>query len=198
MIQASQATQYIAQGIENIINANQIKGKLKKSKTSISIYLRTKDPDNPPPKYFRGSNHHPKLSNLLRYRWKPWESKNICIEFDEPRFDEKGKRLDNKWNDNVKQTYPATIKPYSIDVYIYKAANLEETDIPVVFDAVKNFVFTGNYIDPFANNDLKKAKPVSELSIFEPAIALILSSISINIKYLCFFSICPTAYKFFV
>lgn len=151
MIQASAATEYIATELNKLIQANQIKGKLKKSKSSVSIYLRTKDPNNPPPKYFRGSNHHPTLANLLGHNWKPWKSKNINIEFAEPRRDENGEKIENRWNDRVKQNAKGTIKPFGIDVYEYKAISLDEEDIPVIFGAIKVFVETGTYTDPFAN-----------------------------------------------
>ena len=72
MIQAVQATKYIANGIKKLLQSGEINGDLDESKTSISIYLRSDDVNNPPPKYFRGSNHHPRLSNLLGHNWKPW------------------------------------------------------------------------------------------------------------------------------
>lgn len=44
MIQASQAIQYIEQGLKQLISSQQIFGKLAHSQTSISLYLNTKSP----------------------------------------------------------------------------------------------------------------------------------------------------------
>ena len=175
MIQASAATDYIATELNKLIQANQINGKLDKSKSSVSIYLRTKDPNNPPPKYFRGSDHHITHASLLLNKWKPWNSINISIEFNEPRYKANGKRKKNVWKQEVFQNEKGTIQPFDVDVYEYTAANLDEPDIPIIFEAIKNFVFTGSYTDPFANNPQKAAK-------YTHSPALIIPRVSTNIS----------------
>lgn len=150
MIQASSATKYIADELDKLKQSGQLNGKLTRSVSSISIYLRSKDPNNPPSKYFRSSDHHPTHRNLLHNNWKPWNSINISIEFAETRYNANGKRLVNKWNDTVKQDAKGTVQPFSIDVYEYKASMLEDSDIPTIFSAIKTFALTGTYTDPFA------------------------------------------------
>lgn len=167
MIQASVATKYIADELEKLIQSNQIKGKLNRSKSSISIYLRTKDADNPPPKYFRGSNHHPTHASLLGNKWKPWISSNLSIEFTETRYNNVGKKLDNDWNDVVRQNEQGSIQPFSIDVYEYKAASLDESDIPMIFDAICEFTFTGSYSDPLMNTS-KAARYIPRQAKIKP------------------------------
>lgn len=167
MVVGSSATNYIADELERMKQAGQIDGDLYRSKSSVSIYLTTKGTSNPPQKYFRSSNHHPTYSSLLKNKVKPWLTANISIEFKEPRYDKTGKRLSNKWNVDVRQNAKGTIQPFSIDVYEYKADMLEYSDIPVIFNAIKIFMKTGTYTDPFAKSP-KEAKLSQKTAKIKP------------------------------
>lgn len=160
MIQALQAIQYIEQGIKQLLSTQQIFGKIKQSKTSISLYLNTKNPMTPPQKTFRVSNHHPSMANLAKGGGKPWNTTNICVEFYEPIKDKNGKVKKNKFQTTVVQNAKGSIRPFSIDVYKYEAKLLDIADIPTIYNAIVSFINNGIYIDPLASTN-KVAKVIS-------------------------------------
>lgn len=132
MIQASQAIQYIENGLLGLLNAHQIFGKLSHSQTSISLYLNTKKPMMPPQKSFRASNHHPSMANMIKGSRKPWTTTNICVEIYEPIRDKYGKIKKNKFKTTVLQNAKGTIQPFGVDVYKYEAKLLNIADIPII------------------------------------------------------------------
>lgn len=155
MIRAQNAIQQIQTTLDNIIKSSQLKAELATSQSSISIYLYTKDPSYHKQKYMRSSNHGPTLANMVKR--KPWKTTNICIEFSESRHNQQGKRLRNRTNPNVLQNMKGTVQPFSIIIYEYQASDLENNDIPIILNAILDFLNDGVYTDPF-NNTLKAAR----------------------------------------
>lgn len=160
MIQASQAIQYIEQGLKQLISSQQIFGKLAHSQTSISLYLNTKSPMTPPQKTLRASNHHPSMVNMVKGGKKPWNTTNICVEFYEPIIGKNGKIKRNKFKTTVLQNSKGNIQPFSVDVYEYEAKLLDIADIPTIYNAIVSFINNGTYMDPLTSTN-KAAKVIS-------------------------------------
>lgn len=159
MIQASVATQYIANGLNSLIQSNQLYGKLTKSKSSVSLYLNTKSPTTPPQKSVRASNHHPTLANMVKGKKKPWNTTNISVEFYEQRLDTNGSPIKNRTRTTVYQNAKGTIQPFSVTIYEYQASDIEQSDIALIYSAVLSFIKTGVYKDPLG--ETPKAAKVS-------------------------------------
>lgn len=157
MVHASEATQYIADGLNSLIQSNQLYGKLSKSKSSVSLYLNTKSPTVHPQKSVRASNHHPTLANMVKGRRKPWNTKNISVEFYEQRIGANGKPIKNRTRTTVYQNSKGTIKPFSVTIYEYRACDIEESDVVSIYKAVLGFINKGVYKDPMENTE-KEAK----------------------------------------
>ena len=154
MIQAISAITYIENGLRQLLASGQLFGKINRSNTTLSVYLNTKAPTNPPQKSVRSSNHHANMQNMLTGRRKPWNTKNISIEFYEPQFLKSGKPLPNVLLTRVRQLpNNPTIKPFNLTIYEYRAAEMDMPDIDAIFKEIMNFVNSGFYKDPFINTE---------------------------------------------
>ena len=167
MISASAAIKYIGDNIDALITEKKLNGRLRKSKSSISIYLTVKGSSSPS-KLVRSSNHHPSFKNLCHNKPKPWKTTNISIEFYEPKYDKNGKVIKNRWNTTVIQNSKNSIKPFSITIYEYKAELLDPDDIPKIYNEILQFANTGVFNDPFEGTD-KAATIYNKTSNIKPA-----------------------------
>lgn len=154
MIQAISAITHIENGLRQLLANGQLFGKINRSNTTLSVYLNTKAPTNPPQKTVRSSNHRANMQNMLTGRRKPWNTKNISIEFYEPQFLKSGKPLPNVLLTRVRQLpNNPTIKPFNLTIYEYRAAEMDMPDIDAIFKEIVNFVNSGFYKDPFINTE---------------------------------------------
>lgn len=159
MIQASSAITYIQTELNKLKSSGQLSGKIRRSKTTLSLYLNTRKPSPDPQKTARISNHHPKMQHMAQGSNQPWNTVNIGIEFYEPVVLPNGKIKKNRFYTNVLQNASGTVQPFSIIVYEYRASLLDYSDIPQIFQALISFITTQKYIDPLKGTT-KAAKEI--------------------------------------
>lgn len=182
MIQAISAITYIENGLRQLLANGQLFGKINRSNTTLSVYLNTKAPTNPPQKSVRSSNHRPNMQNMLTGKKKPWNTKNISIEFYEPQFLKSGKPLPNILLTRVRQLPNSpTIKPFNLTIYEYRAAEMEPTDIDAILQEIVNFVNSGFYKDPFINTE-KMANVTTREADIPGAVTPTKSDVQMNIS----------------
>ncbi len=160
MIQAASAITYIQAELNKLKANGQIFGKITRSKTTLSLYLDTKKPSPDPQKTERVSNHHPDMRHMVQGNRKPWNTTNISIEFYEPVRLPNGKVKRNRLYTNVLQNAKGTRKPFDVTIYEYKAAQLDYTDIPIIFQSLISFITNNKFQDPLKGTP-KEAKEIT-------------------------------------
>lgn len=79
MIQAQSAITYIQTELQNLLAQGKLAGKIKRSKTTLSLYLNTKKTTPDPQKSVMISNHHPKMQLMAQGSNTPWNIRSKIL-----------------------------------------------------------------------------------------------------------------------
>lgn len=172
MINGVETLEYIKSNVEKWIKEQTIKSKTRLSTKKNSYYITTKDTRFPSLTFVRSSNHNPNFHNVVKNLKRPHLFSLIGLIFTEPYIDTrtgKHKRAPEA-DTEVEQKPNLRLKPFHMKMYRYTASPLNDgkdeerpepldpEDIPLIYEAIIEFIKTGIYKDPF-NDTPKAAKP---------------------------------------
>ena len=178
MIEPQNLIEIIHDGLNNLADSDKmsVKYEIKKSNTTISLYIYKKIPSTRQLYILRISDHLPSMQKLVRGDDEPRpsmdENANVSIDFYKPKrirsvnattSKVNVKKVPNKFDNYV--GVPASIpqvEPFTVSSFEYFYKNLDQGDEMVLWHSIASWVCclspNKEYHDPFASDEKKRAK----------------------------------------
>lgn len=162
MIDGHNAILTIKNNLKALIDNGTINAKYNESDTSVSFYINDIDNGVTSILTLRLSDHDPSLGDYVSNsdaRFMPWDTENISVEFYVPMINPDGKKQRNRPNTLtiIPHKLRDTARPFKVKIYEYKPLLLDQSDVPVIYNALLQYVQGNGFTDPLEGTP-KEAK----------------------------------------